>query len=275
MCTYCVVPYVRGAERSRDARSILREIGEVVAAGYKEVTLLGQNVDSYRYEGMGFAKLLEEVAQTYPATRIRFSTSHPKDMTDEVLHAMAAHDNICKHIHLPAQSGSSRILELMNRGYDREKYLGHIASIRRILPTAAISTDLITGFCSETEEDHQQTLSLMQEVGYDFAFMFKYSERPGTKAARKLTDDVPEEVKGRRLQEIIDLQNRLSAQSKEKDLHQEYEVLVEGTSKKSADQLFGRNSQNKVVVFPKKQHKTGDLVKVRVVKYTSATLIGE
>lgn len=279
MCSYCVVPYVRGAERSRNPETILKEVEELFESGYREVTLLGQNVDSYRWkEGdtvTGFDGLLEKVALFNPLMRVRFSTSHPKDMSDTVLHTMARHKNICKHIHLPAQSGSSRILELMNRKYDREWYMGRIEAIRRILPECSISTDMITGFCTETEEDHKASLSLMEEIGYDFAYMFKYSERPDTKAARKYKDDVPEETKTRRLNEIIKLQNHMSAESKKQDLGQTYEVLVEGLSKKSDKELSGRTSQNKVVVFPRENYKAGDYVNVKITDYTSATLIGK
>ncbi len=278
MCSYCVVPYVRGAERSRDPETILREVKELFEDGYREVTLLGQNVDSYRWkEGnreLGFHELLEKVAQFNPSMRVRFSTSHPKDMSDDVLHTMSRYDNICKHIHLPAQSGSSKILGLMNRKYDREWYMGRIEAIRKILPECSVSTDMITGFCTETEEDHSQSLSLMKEVGYDFAYMFKYSERPDTKAARKYKDDVPEEIKARRLSEIIALQNRMSEESKKKDIGKTFEVLVEGVSKKSYKELSGRSSQNKVVVFARKDYKPGDYVMVEIVDCTSATLKG-
>jgi len=248
--------------------------------GYKEVTLLGQNVDSYRWQTesdntIGFAGLLEAVAGVSPDMRVRFSTSHPKDMTDEVLHVMAAHHNICKSIHLPAQSGSTRILELMRRGYTREWYLNRIEAIRRILPDCTISTDLIAGFCTETEEDHRDTLSLMEKAQFDYAFMFKYSERPNTLAARKMKDDIPEKIKTHRLQEIIDLQGRLSAESKQRCIGNIYEVLAESVSKKSTTELSGRNSQNMVVVFPKAKYKPGDYVKVRVTSCTQATLIGE
>jgi len=279
MCSYCVVPYTRGAERSRSVESILEEVKTLVAQGYKEVTLLGQNVNSYRYAtGNGeisFAMLLEKVALLSPTLRVRFSTSHPKDMSDDVLHVMAKYHNICKSIHLPAQSGSTRILELMNRRYTREDYLERIAAIRRILPTCSISTDLIAGFCTETEEDHAQTLSLMREVGYDFAFMFMYSERPNTKAAQHYKDDVPEDIKTRRLNEIIALQNELSLKAKQPYVGQTVEVLAEGFSKKSKEQLFGRTSQNQVVVFPCGSHRTGDYVNVKIVRCTSATLIAE
>lgn len=279
MCAYCVVPYVRGAERSRDPESVLREAKELFDSGYREVTLLGQNVDSYSWkkEGKetGFPKLLEMVALIDPLLRVRFSTSHPKDISDELLETMARHKNICRHIHLPAQSGSTRILKLMNREYSREWYMDRVSAIKRIIPDCAISTDMIAGFCSETEEDHQQSLSLMEWAGYDFAYMFKYSERPGTKAARKYKDDVSEEVKSERLTEMIALQNRLSAKSKKQDVGKEFEVLIEGTSKRSEDHFHGRTSQNKVVVFPAHGLKKGDYVNIRIVKSTSATLIGE
>ncbi len=278
-CAYCIVPYTRGAERSRSLDTILREVDELAAMGYKEVTLLGQNVDSYRWkkengENVGFAGLLETVAGVSSDMRVRFSTSHPKDMTDDVLHVMAAHHNICKSIHLPAQSGSTRILELMRRGYTREWYLGRIEAIKRIIPECSISTDLIAGFCTETEEDHQDTLTLMEQVHFDYAFMFKYSVRPNTLAARKMTDDVSEKIKTRRLQEIIDLQGRLSAESKQRGVGHTYEVLAESVSKKSIEQLSGRNSQNMVVVFPRENHTPGDYVRVRITECTPATLIG-
>jgi tRNA-2-methylthio-N6-dimethylallyladenosine synthase len=278
-CTYCIVPYTRGRERSRDVESILNEVRDMKEQGFREVTLLGQNVNSYRFgEGdtvVTFPLLLEKVAQEAPAMRIRFTTSHPKDMSDETLHVMASYYNICKHIHLPAQSGSSRILKVMNRKYTREWYLDRIASIRRILPNCSISTDLFCGFHSETEEDYQETLSLMREAGYDSAFLFKYSERPGTYAAKRLADNVPEEEKIRRLQGMIDLQNQLSEESNKRDIGKEFEVLAEGFSKRSREQLFGRTSQNKVVVFDKKQYHLGDFVKIRVTDASSATLLGE
>jgi tRNA-2-methylthio-N6-dimethylallyladenosine synthase len=280
-CSYCVVPYTRGEERSRNPESILREARELLEAGYKEVTLLGQNVNSYEWkdeksgEVINFANLIEKVAGLSSSLRVRFSTSHPKDISDELLHTIAENPNICRHIHLPVQSGSTRILKLMNRIYTRESYLERIAAIRRIIPDVAISTDIIAGFCRETEEDHQETLSLMKEVVYDFAFMFKYSERPGTEAAGKLNDDVPEETKTRRLNEIIALQRELSGKSKKSDPGKVFEVLVEGTSKKSTDELYGRTSQNKVVVFQKMNYKPGDYVRVKILRYTSATLIGE
>ncbi len=279
MCSYCVVPYTRGAERSRNPKTILREARELFDGGYREVTLLGQNVNSYRWEDESgvttFADLLAAVASIDPLLRVRFSTSHPKDLSDEVLHTMARFPNLCRAIHLPAQSGSSRMLELMNRKYTREWYLGRIEAIRRILPDCAISTDLIAGFCTETEEDHQLTLSLMREVGYASAFMFKYSERPNTKAARHMKDDVPDEVKTARLNEIIALQNELSLESNRQDVGHEFEVLVEGESKRSDAQLFGRTSQNKVVVFDRGNVQIGDYVRVRVTDCSSATLHGE
>ena len=278
-CTYCIVPYTRGRERSRDIESILNEIRDMRDKGFKEVTLLGQNVNSYLFEKEGekisFPALLKRVAEEVPEMRVRFTTSHPKDMSDETLHVIAEHDNICKMIHLPAQSGSSRILKVMNRKYTREWYLDRIAAIRRILPDCAISTDLFCGFHSETEEDYQETLSLMREVGYDSAFLFKYSERPGTYASKHLEDNVPEEVKVRRLNEIIALQNRLSAESNQRCIGKTYEVLVEGVSKRSRDQLFGRTEQNRVVVFDRGTHRVGDFVNVRVTEASSATLKGE
>ncbi len=279
MCSYCVVPYTRGGERSRNPQTIMQEARELFEAGYREVTLLGQNVNSYRWEEAGettdFAALLAAVAEIDPLLRVRFSTSHPKDLSDEVLYTMAAHPNLCRAIHLPAQSGSTRMLEIMNRKYTREWYLDRIAAIRRILPDCAISTDLIAGFCTETEEDHRETLSLMEVVGYEFAFMFKYSERPGTKAARHMKDDVPEEIKTARLTQIIDLQNQLSLRNNNRDVGRVFEVLIEGTSKRSADQLFGRTSQNKVVVFDRKEHRIGEYATVRITGCTSATLFGE
>lgn len=278
-CTYCIVPYTRGRERSRDVESILGEVRDMREKGFKEVTLLGQNVNSYRFEQEGetidFPRLLERVACEVPSMRVRFVTSHPKDMSDDTLRVIAAHPNICKYIHLPAQSGSSRILKVMNRKYTREWYLQRIAAIRRILPDCAISTDLFCGFHSETEEDYEQTLSLMREVGYDSAYLFKYSERPGTYAASHLADDIPEEVKIRRLQGLIDLQNQLSEASNLRDIGKTFEVLIEGFSKRSREQLFGRTSQNKVVIFDKKNYHVGQFVNVRIVKATSATLFGE
>ncbi len=278
-CTYCIVPYTRGRERSRDVESILNEIRDMRDQGYKEVTLLGQNVNSYAFEKEGetvtFPMLLERVALEAPDMRIRFVTSHPKDMSDDTLRVIAAHNNICKYIHLPAQSGSSKILKVMNRKYTREWYLDRIAAIRRIVPEASIATDLFCGFHSETEEDYQETLSLMREVRYDAAFLFKYSERPGTYAAKHLPDTVEEEEKVRRLQGMIDLQNQLSEESNLRDVGKEFEVLVEGFSKRSREQLFGRTSQNKVVIFDKKNYKVGQFVKVRITRASSATLFGE
>lgn len=278
MCAYCVVPYVRGRERSRDPGTILREVRELFDNGYREVTLLGQNVNSYSWEEKGkvtgFPELLDLTASVSPLLRVRFSTSHPKDMSDEVLRVMARHGNLCKHIHLPAQSGSSRILSLMNRKYDREQYMDRIRAIREILPDCSVSTDMITGYCTETEEDHKESLSLMQWAKYDFAYMFKYNERPDTPAERKYKDDVPEEVKSRRLTEIIELQNKLSMESKKKDVGKTYEVLVEGFSKKSRSDLSGRTSQNKVVVFPAGDYKPGDYVNVKITDCTPATLKG-
>jgi len=317
MCAYCVVPYTRGAERSREPATIVREAQEIFIAGYREVTLLGQNVDSYSWinqstagrevEGnvsakgssnIGFAQLLGMVAEIDPLLRVRFSTSHPKDLSDEVLETMALHENICKHIHLPVQSGNSQVLERMNRKYDREWYLGRVKAINTILPGCAVSTDIIAGFCGETEEEHSETLSLMKEAGFDFAYMFKYSERPGTKAARHLSDDVPEKVKTRRLNEIIALQNELSVASKKADIGKVFEVLVEGKARKNISivrdvesnisatdkmqiksdnhtTMMGRTSGNKVVVFQTQDVKPGDYVMVRVTSATSATLIGE
>ena len=278
-CTYCIVPYTRGRERSRDIESILNEIRDMRDKGFKEVTLLGQNVNSYLFEKEGekisFPVLLKRVAEEVPEMRVRFTTSHPKDMSDETLHVIAEHDNICKMIHLPAQSGSSRILKVMNRKYTREWYLDRIAAIRRILPDCAISTDLFCGFHSETEEDYQETLSLMREVGYDSAFLFKYSERPGTYAAQHLPDTVSEEEKVRRLQGMIDLQNQLSEESNKRDIGKVFEVLIEGFSKRSREQLFGRTSQNKVVIFDKKNYHVGQFIKVRINRASSATLFGD
>lgn len=279
-CSYCIVPYTRGRERSRDPKSILAELADLRSRGFREVTLLGQNVNSYSFTAddglhVGFPQLLAMVAEAAPDMRVRFTTSHPKDMSDETLEAMAAHPNIARHIHLPVQSGSDRVLKLMNRKYTREWYLGRIAAIRRILPDAGISSDLFTGFHDETEEDFQQTLSLMEEVGFDSSFMFKYSERPGTYASQHLPDNIPEEVKIERLNRMIELQNRLSLESNLRDVGKTFEVLVEGVSKRSDKELFGRTSQNKVVVFPRGDHKPGDLVRVRVESATSATLKGE
>lgn len=274
-CSYCVVPYTRGRERSRDWATIVAEARQLFENGYREVTLLGQNVNSYHYEEVDFPALMRRVAEISPLLRVRFATSHPKDMSDRLLEVMASMPNICRAIHLPAQAGSSSMLERMNRKYTREWYLDRIAAIRRYMPDCAITTDLIAGFSGETEEEHQATLSLMREVGYDFAFMFKYSERPGTFASKHLPDDVPDEVKSRRLQEIIALQNELGLESYKRDVGKEFEVLVEGESRRNKEQLFGRTSQNKVVVFDRGSHVAGDYVRVRVTDCTSATLIGE
>ena len=273
-CHYCIVPYTRGRERSREVDSILNEVKDLERKGYKEVTLLGQNVNSYQCGEVGFPQLLGIVAETAPDMRIRFTTSHPKDMSDETLEVIAAHKNICRHIHLPVQSGSNRILKLMNRKYTREWYLDRVAAIRRILPDCGLSTDIFVGYHSETEEDHQMSLSLMRECGYDSAFMFKYSERPGTYASKHLPDDVPEETKIRRLNEMIALQNELSAESYRKDVGKIFEVLVEGVSKRSKEQFFGRTQQNKVVVFNRGTHHIGDFVQVKIVESSSATLKG-
>ena len=285
-CSYCVVPYTRGRERSRDVESILKEVRDLQARGYKEVTLLGQNVNSYRYTGnpspithnlseVDFADLLEIVADAVPDMRIRFTTSHPKDMSDKTLEAISRHKNLCKFIHLAVQSGSNHILKLMNRKYTREWYLERIAAIRRILPTAAISTDIFCGFHDETLEDHAQTLSLMREVGFDSAFMFKYSERPGTYAQKHLPDNIPEEEKIRRLNEIIALQNQLSLESNQREIGKTVEVLVEGFSKRSHDDMYGRTEQYKTVVFPRTDQKIGDLVQVQVLEASAATLRGK
>lgn len=278
-CTYCIVPYTRGRERSRDVESILNEVADLQSKGYKEVTLLGQNVNSYRFEGadgvVSFPMLLRLVGESFPNMRVRFTTSHPKDMSDETLHVIAEVPNVCKHIHLPVQSGSDRILKLMNRHYDRKWYMERVAAIRSIIPDCGLSTDIFCGFHSETEEDHQMSLSLMEECAYDASFMFKYSEREGTYASKHLEDDIPEEVKIRRLNEIIALQNRLSAEANARAVGKEYEVLVEGVSKRSRDQLFGRTEQNRVVVFNRGNHHIGELVNVKITASTSATLIGE
>ena len=279
MCSYCVVPYVRGAERSRNPESIIKETKELFGKGYREVTLLGQNVDSYNWNNesgiMGFPELLEKIAMIDPLLRVRFSTSHPKDISDELLHTIARNKNICKHIHLPAQSGSTRILKLMNREYTREWYIERVNAIHTIIPDCSLSTDMITGFCSETEEDHKESLSLMEWAGFDFAYMFKYSERPGTRAARKYKDDIIESVKSERLSEMITLQHRLSAKSKKSDIGIVFDVLIEGFSKRSVEYLSGRNSQNKVVVFPRDDFKKGEYVRVLIERCTSATLIGK
>jgi tRNA-2-methylthio-N6-dimethylallyladenosine synthase len=288
MCSFCVVPFTRGRERSRDPESIVAEARDLFNKGYREVTLLGQNVDSYRWnmtskgeikdeqkETVNFAQLMEMVAKVDADLRIRFSTSHPKDMTDDVLHVMAKYENICNYIHLPVQSGNSEILKKMNRGYTREWYLNRIDSVRKIIPGCAISTDIICGFCSETEEQHQETLSLMKEVQYEYAYMFFYSERPKTLAERKYEDDVPEEVKKRRLTEVVDLQREHSLKGNQAAVGKVHKVLIEGTSKRSEEHLFGRNTQNAVVIFPKEQYKKGQYVNVLVNDCTSATLLGE
>lgn len=274
-CSYCVVPYTRGRERSRDAATIVAEVQSLFDNGYREVTLLGQNVNSYRAGEVDFPELMRRVASVSPLLRVRFATSHPKDMSDELLAVMASMPNICRSIHLPAQSGATSMLDRMNRKYTREWYLDRIAAIRRYMPDCGITTDLIAGFSGETEEEHAATLSLMREVGYDFAYMFKYSERPGTFAQKHLPDDVPDEVKSRRLSEIIALQNELGLASYRRDIGREYEVLVEGTSKRNAGQLSGRTSQNKTVVFDRGTHGVGDYVRVRITGCTAATLFGE
>ena len=275
VCSYCVVPYTRGAERSRDPHTIVREACQCAADGYKEITLLGQNVDSYRVGELDFAGLLALVAESVPALRIRFSTSNPQDISDAVLETMASHDNICRHIHLPVQSGSDRMLEKMRRRYTREGYLERVAKIRALMPDCALTTDVIAGFCSETEEDHRDTLSLFEAVGFDAAFMFQYSERPGTLAAKKYPDDVAPEVKTRRLEEIIALQNRLSLESNRRDVGKTFRVLVEGPSKRNPAELCGRNSQNKMCVWPDTAHRAGDFVDVVVRDCTQATLLCE
>lgn len=280
VCTYCIVPYTRGRERSRDPQSILNELKDLREKGFKEVTLLGQNVNSYRFEAedgkvTDFTALLELVALEAPKMRIRFTTSYPTDMTDDTLEMIAKYDNLCKFIHLPVQSGSTRMLGIMKRKYDRELYLDRIAAIKRIIPGCGLSTDIMCGYHSETEEDQQETLSLMKEVGFDSAFMFKYSERPGTYAAKKLEDNISEDIKIDRLQQIINLQNELSLESNKQDVGKTFEVLVEGFSKRSKEQLFGRSSQNKVIIFDKGNHRIGEFVKVKVTGNTSATLFGE
>ena len=294
MCSFCVVPFTRGRERSRDPETIVNEAKLLFEQGYREVTLLGQNVDSYKWFGGGpkkdfekvmeenkkleivnFASLLEKVALVNPLLRIRFSTSNPQDMTDEVLHVIAKHPNICKYVHLPMQSGSSRILELMNRGYNREKYLNRIQAIRTIIPGCGISTDVIAGFCSETEDEHKETISLMEQVRFDYAYMFAYSERPATPAAKNYKDDIPEEVKSKRMQEILALQRKHSMEGNKADIGKVFEVLVEAHSKRSKEQVFGRNTQNKAIIFTSEKHKPGDYVHVRVTSCTSGTLIGE
>ncbi len=282
MCTYCIVPYVRGRERSRDPHTIVKEARHLFDSGYREVCLLGQNVDSYNWinpdnanEQVDFSQLIELVAQVNPLLRVRFSTSHPKDMGNAVLYSMAMYSNICTHIHLPVQSGSDRMLEKMNRKYTREKYLERVNKIREIIPNACITTDIIAGFCSETEEDHQDTISLMKEVQYDSAFMFQYSTRPNTIAARRFEDDVTPEVKNRRLNEIIELQNKISHDSNQKDIGKVFEVLIEGVSKRNEEELLGRTSGNKACIFPGEGHKLGDYVRVKIERASSATLIGK
>jgi tRNA-2-methylthio-N6-dimethylallyladenosine synthase len=283
MCSFCVVPFTRGRERSREANSIIEECKNLFADGFREVTLLGQNVDSYHWEpfnnsakeeAVTFAALLEKVALISPLLRVRFSTSHPKDITDEVLFAIARHENICNYIHLPVQSGSSRILQLMNRTYSREWYIAKVNRIREIIPGCGLSTDMITGFCTETDEDHEQSMSLMEYCKYDLAYMYFYSERPGTLAARRFKDDVPEEIKKKRLQEMVDLHRIHSLESMQRDIGKTCKVLVEGFSKKSANELQGRSDHNKVVVFPKGNFKKGDYVMVKIINCTAGTLIG-
>lgn len=282
VCAYCVVPYTRGAERSRNPETILREVQQLVDNGYREVVLLGQNVDSYYWKSdenpesdVNFAQLLEMVALVNPLMRVRFATSHPKDISNGVLYTMAMYENICNSIHFPVQSGSSKILKLMNRRYTREQYLERIQKIKEIIPNCSITTDIIAGFCTEDDSDHSLTMALMQEVGYDFAYMFKYSERPNTKAARHFADDVPDDVKTKRLNEIIALQNRLSLESNKRDMGKVFEVLIDGLSKRSDDYFSGRTSQNKTVVFPKENYNTGNYVNVEIISCTSATLIGK
>lgn len=285
MCSFCVVPFTRGRERSRDAASIIKECRELFEQGYREVTLLGQNVDSYYDDGprttdngrppVKFSELLETVAQISPLLRVRFSTSHPKDITDDVLYTMAKYENICNYIHLPVQSGSTRLLQLMNRTYSREWYIAKVDRIKEILPDCGLSTDMIAGFCTETEEEHQESLSLMEYCKYDLAYLYFYSERPGTLAARRFKDDIPEEVKKRRLQELVDLHRSHSLESMQKEVGKTFKVLVEGTSKKNKEELFGRNDQNKVLVFPKENYKPGDYVQVKVERCTAGTLIGK
>jgi tRNA-2-methylthio-N6-dimethylallyladenosine synthase len=275
-CSYCVVPYTRGRERSRNPKTILMEAEDLLAKGYKEVTILGQNVNSYHWEENGetvsFARLMELVAQLSPELRVRFATSHPKDISDELLETMARYDNICKYIHLPVQSGSNQMLKKMNRVYTREYYLERVRKIRELMPDCAISTDIIAGFCGETLEDHQQTLSIMREVGYEYAYMFKYSERGGTMSAKRFKDDIPDEEKTRRLEEIIALQGELSHESNLRDIGKTFTVLVEGVSKRSPEYLYGRNSQNKVIIFPKENHQIGEYIEVTVTRCTPATL---
>lgn len=278
-CTYCVVPYTRGHERSRSPQTIFMEVEQLLKDGYKEVTLLGQNVNSYLWEQdgqtMNFAQLMAAVAEMSPELRVRFATSHPKDISDELLETIAKYDNICKYIHLPVQSGSDVMLKKMNRVYTREYYLGRVRKIKELMPDCAISTDIIAGFCGETLEDHEQTLSIMREVGYEYAYMFKYSERGGTMSAKRFQDDIPDEEKTRRLEEIIALQGELSLASNQRDVGKSFRVLIEGTSKRSADQLYGRNSQNKVIIFPKGNHQIGEYVDVTVTRCSPATLFAD
>lgn len=278
-CTYCVVPYTRGRERSRSPQTIMAEVDQLLQDGYKEVTLLGQNVNSYRWEENGevvtFAKLMEMVALKSSQLRVRFATSHPKDISDELLEVIAKYENICKYIHLPVQSGSDNMLKKMNRVYTRDYYMERVRKIKELMPDCAISTDIIAGFCGETLEDHEQTLSVMREVGYEYAYMFKYSERGGTMSAKRFQDDIPDEEKTRRLEEIIALQGELSLASNQRDVGKTFRVLVEGVSKRSADQLYGRNSQNKVIIFPKGDHQVGDYIDVTVTRCTAATLFAD
>lgn len=278
-CTYCVVPYTRGRERSRSPQTIFKEVEQLLNDGYKEVTLLGQNVNSYLWEQdgqtMNFAQLMAAVAEMSPDLRVRFATSHPKDISDELIETIAKYDNICKYIHLPVQSGSDVMLKRMNRVYTREYYMGRVRKIKELMPECAISTDIIAGFCGETLEDHEQTLSIMREVGYEYAYMFKYSERGGTMSAKRFKDDIPDEEKTRRLEEIIALQGELSLASNQRDVGKTFRVLIEGTSKRSADQLYGRNSQNKVIIFPKGNHQIGEYVDVTVTRCSPATLFAD
>lgn len=278
-CTYCVVPYTRGRERSRSPKTILMEVEQLIKDGYKEVTLLGQNVNSYCWEENGekmtFAKLMAAVAEMSPDLRVRFATSHPKDISDELIETIAKYDNICKYIHLPVQSGSDVMLKRMNRVYTREYYMGRVRKIKELIPDCAISTDIIAGFCGETLEDHAQTLSIMREVGYEYAYMFKYSERGGTMSAKRFTDDIPEDEKTRRLEEIIALQGELSLASNQRDVGKTFRVLIEGQSKRSSEQLYGRNSQNKVIIFPKNNHQIGEYIDVTVTRCTAATLFAD
>ncbi len=277
MCSFCIVPFTRGRERSRNPQNILNEINDIKNEGFKEVTLLGQNVDKYNWNNgeLKFAGLLEKVAINFPALRVRFATSYPQDMTDDVLHIIANHSNVCKYIHLPVQSGSNTVLKRMRRGYTRQWYLNRIEAIKKIIPDCSISTDLITGFCGETEQEHNQTINLMKKVKFDYSYMFKYSERPNTYAARNLKDDVPEKIKSKRLTEIIELQNKLSYQSNKNDIGKTFEIIVEGTSKKSDKQIIGRNSQNKVIIFSGEKNLIGEKVSVKVDDFTQATLFGK